>query len=115
MGILDRIFGKKPKARKADDAPPMYGGDGSSAIEATVVNCASMSLANHLIDQFISERHGDKGADWDRDVEYFVNKPDIPEFTVRAINVTTADGEKPTYFFNLSRPMNVAKKLAGDF
>jgi len=111
MGIFSRLFGNRLKPKDKDDAPPIYGGNGSSPDDAAVVNCASMSIAHHLIDKFISERHGEKAVDWDRGAEYFVNEPDIPEFTVRAITVNTIANESPTYFFDISRPISAAKKL----
>ena len=45
------------------------------------------------------------------EIEFFVNEPGIPEFTVRAFADTTASGESHTYYFNEARPMNATKKL----
>ena len=70
-----------------------------------------MSTAHHLIDRFISELHGQKDSDWTRGIEYFVNDPHMPEFTVRAISVNSMAGEKIIYFFNVARPMSTTKKL----
>ena len=111
MGLFDSLFGKKTPSQSK--LPPIHGGDGSSAQTPAVVNCASMSMANHLIDQFISLRHGPKDVSWNRDVELFVNEPGIPDYTVRAIVVKLTTGEGPTYYFNVGRPMNATKELMG--
>ena len=82
-----------------------------SSQTAATINCAAMSTAHLLIDGFISERHGQKDTDWKRGIEFFVNEPGIPKFTVRAFGITTKSGENQTYFFNVERPMNATKKL----
>ena len=82
-----------------------------SSQTAATINCAAMSTAHLLIDGFISERHGQKDTDWKRGIEFFVNEPNIPEFTVRAFGMTTKSGERYTYYFNVGRPMNATKKL----
>jgi len=112
MGLFDTLFGKKSASPKEmDKMPPIYGGDAMSPQTAATINCAAMSTAHHLIDRFISERHGQKDIDWKRGIEFFVNEPGIPEFTVRAFAVTTTSGESYTYYFNVARPMNATKKL----
>jgi len=112
MGLFERIFGKKaPSSTDLEKNPPIYGGDARSINSPAIINCAAMSTAHHLIDRFISELHGQKDADWTRSVEYFVNDPNVPEFTVRAIGVKSTAGESITYFFNLARPMSATKKL----
>ena len=115
MGLFDSLFGRKPVAVAPAELPPIHGGDGTSSATPAIVNCASMSVADHLIDQFISERHGKKDADWKRGGEFFVSVPGSPEFTVRSIGVNTksGSGSGPTYYFNLARPMRVAKAMMG--
>lgn len=112
MSIFDKLFGTSKNRNPLDDKPPMYGGDGSSASEAVVVNCASMSTANHLIDRFISERHGKRDDNWKRGVEMFDNSTNQSEFTIRMISVECKDGTVAKYYFNVSRPMAATKKLA---
>lgn len=112
MGLLDMLFGKKSLSLKEmDKMPPIYGGDASSFQTAATINCAAMSTAHHLIDRFISKRHGQKDVEWKRETEFFVNEPNIPKFTVRAFVVTTTSDESHTYYFNMARPMNANKKL----
>jgi hypothetical protein len=112
MGLFDTIFGKKSLSPKEmDKMPAIYGGDATSPQTAATINCAAMSTAHHLIDRFISERHGQKDIDWKRGIEFFVNEPGIPEFTVRAFGVATTSGESHTYYFNVGRPMDATKKL----
>ena len=94
-----------------DKMPPIYGGDGTTAKTAATINCAAMTTAHHLIDRFISERHGQKGVDWRRGVEFFVNEPSIPDFTVRAFVIKTTSGQSYTYYFNVARPMSATKHL----
>jgi len=94
-----------------DSMPPVYGGDAASPETATTVNCYSMPVANRLIDRFISERQGEKDTAWKREVEYFVNKPEITEFTIRAIGIVTTSGESHTYYFDVSQPMGASMNL----
>ena len=112
MRLFDMLFGMKSHSPKEmGKMPPIYGGDATSAQTAATVNCAAMSTANSLIDSFISKRHGQKGTDWEPEINFFVNEPNIPEFTVRAFTVITKSGEGHTCYFNIARPMNATKKL----
>ena len=87
MGFIDRwLFGdifSPPNDR--ENKPPVYGGDAVSPEAAANINCYSMPAANRLIDRFISIQHGEKNIGWKQDIEYFMNKPEITEFTIRAI------------------------------
>ena len=60
MGFLGRLFGKS--SSKSEQT--IYGGDGLTAETAAIVNCASMSMANLIMDNFISKKHGKKDLDW---------------------------------------------------
>jgi len=111
MGFLSRIFGNKKSHNPLDELPPLYGGDASSPSTPVVVNCASMNSANIFINHFIKEKHGEQGTAWERGVEYFVDEEGIPEGSIRAIVVELADGTFVKYYFDISRPMNVAKKF----
>ena len=111
MGLFDSLFGKKVAPRET--LPPIHGGDALAPHTAAVIECAAMSTANHLIDSFISERHGQKGRDWERKVEFFVNVSDIPAYTVRAISITVKTGSDRSYYFNVGRPIKASMKLTG--
>lgn len=111
MGLFDSLFGNKSPSQEAAKLPPIHGGDGSSPHTPVIINCAAMSMANHLIDRFISERHGQPDVDWERGIEFFVKADGIQEFTVRAIGVKTKAGSGPTYYFNIARPMSATKNL----
>lgn len=112
MRLFDLLTGKKrPSAKDFDKLPPVYGGGATSPYAAVTINWASMQMAHHLIDRFISERHGRKDVDWNRSIEFFVNEVRVPEFTVSAIGVKTASGKNLTYYFNVGRPMNATKNL----
>ena len=78
---------------------------------AANINCYSMPAANRLIDRFISIQHGEKNIDWKRGIEYFMNKPEITEFTIRAIGIVTVSGASHTYYFNVSQPMGASMRL----
>jgi hypothetical protein len=108
--IYESIFGKSEK-QKLDEKPSTFGGDGTSPEEAVVVNCASMSMANRIIDDFISDRHGEKGGDWSREFEMFHNSPMEDGPTIRMIGVKLSNDESQTYYFNVSRPMGATMDL----
>lgn len=109
MGWLDSLFGKK--SQSPDDLPPTYGGSGKSATDAVVINCASMSMANELIDRFISERHGEKGRGWIRGIELSIKHPESPAGSLKAIAVSLPGNQEEMYYFDLSRPSGVARKM----
>ena len=112
MGLFDMLFGEKsPLPKETDKMPPIYGGDATSAETAATINCAAMSTAHLIIESFICKHHGQKNTDWKPEIDFFVNKPSIPEFTVRAFTVTTKSDERHTFYFNVARPMSTTKKL----
>ncbi len=112
MNFLSRLFGsKKSSHNELDDLPPLYGGDGNSPQNPVIVNCCSVNSKDILINSFLEEKHGVKGTDWQSGFEYFVNEGGVPEYSIRAVTITLADGASRTYYFDISRPMNVAKKL----
>ena len=108
--LFGNIF-SPPKEK--DNKPPVYGGDAESPQTAATINCYSMPAANRLIDRFISKERGEKDVDWKRNIEYFVDKPEITEFTIRAIGITTASGESRTSYFDVSQPMGASMNLIG--
>ncbi|MBT4450100.1 MAG: hypothetical protein HOC92_10440, partial [Gammaproteobacteria bacterium] len=109
MSIISRIFGKKKK-NKYDDKPPMHGGDGLSKHSPVIVNCASMGMAQSLIDDFITDKCG-KG--WVRGMEYTIGAPDNPEKLLRMISVESNDGSEYSFYFDLARPVAAAAKMLG--
>jgi hypothetical protein len=116
MGLFDKLFGKKYTKIKVDENfKPITGGDGLAPQSAAILNCASQGMANHLIDKFIKERHGEKNFEWSPTIEYFVNEDDIPKYTIRAYGIELSNGETQTYYFNIGRPhnneMNMAKLM----
>ena len=116
MGLLDLFFGgKSPSPQDLDKLPPIHGGDALSPQTAAIVNCASMNLANILINSYITERHGKMDADWKRVAESFVNQPSIPEFSVRRVSISTSSKEIYDYYFNLARPMNATQKMMASY
>ena len=114
MGLFNKLFGTD-KNPKSDSNPPISGGDGTKPTQAAIVNCASMGVANHLIDTFISARHGSKAVDWKRGFEMYVKLQGIPDNTIRSIGVECSDGTNHSYYFDISRPLhgtvNLANKL----
>jgi hypothetical protein len=112
MNFLSRLFGsKKTSYKELDKLPLLYGGDGNSPQTPVVVNCCSVNSKDILINGFLVKKHGVKGTDWHSGGDYFVNEEGIPEYSIRAVIVTLADGTSRTYYFDISRPMNVAMKL----
>ena len=114
LEAIGDVIGQKRRQLSVNtdrEAPPIYGGDATGKDEPAIVNCASMGLANQLIDRFISERHGTQGEAWQRGAEFFVNK-ESGRF-IRCINVDLSNGQTTAYFFDVTRPMRVAEKMLG--
>ena len=109
MSIISRLFGNKKKSEH-DDKPPIYGGDGLSDHSPAIINCASMEMAQALIDRFISEKCG---KDWKRGTEFTLKAPNNPDKMIRMICVQTPDGDEHKFYFDLSRPVAVAMKMSG--
>lgn len=109
MGIISQLFGGRSK-QQHDDQPPIYGGDGLSDRSPAIVNCASMAMAQALIDGFISKKCG-KGCE--RGIEFTLESPNDPDKLVKMICVTTRDGTEHKFYFDLSRPIAVAMKMSG--
>lgn len=109
MGLLSKLFGSK-KTERPDDKLPIYGGDGMSALSPAIINCASMDMAQHLMDKFISENFGDG---WSRGAEFTLESPDDPEKLLKAICVSRPDGSEGKFYFDLSRPFGNAMKMMG--
>ncbi|EML1877568.1 TPA: hypothetical protein R2X00_005226 [Escherichia coli] len=109
MGIISRLFGGKSKPQY-DNKPPIYGGDGLTDRSPAIVNCASMGMAQALIDGFISERCGEGS---ERGIEFTLKSPDNSEKLIKMICVTAPDGSEHKFYFDLSRPVAVAMKMSG--
>lgn len=107
------IFIGTQAGRKAGQSSPFGGGDGSSAGNAVVLNCASMAIARRLIDRFISERHGQKTSNWTIVTEYFVRQSNVPPDSIRSVSVDCNDGSKHTYYFDISRQVKNMDRMAG--
>lgn len=114
MGLFNKLFGKsKTNKNPLDDKPPIYGGDGTTEENAAVINCASMGTANRLMDRFISEKHGEVEKDWKRAIEFFRKSEDSNPPMIRVIRIQCSDGSEHQYYFDITRPMNVASKMFG--
>jgi hypothetical protein len=109
MGLLSKLIGLK-KTSRPDDNPPLYGGDGMSEHSPVIVNCASITMAQHLIDKFINEKCG---VDWRRGDEFTLESPNKPGKLVKAISISKSNGSEARYYFDLSRPLNNAVKMLG--
>lgn len=109
MSIFSWLLGGKKKS-EYDDKPPIYGGDGLSDNSPAIVNCASMGMAQAIIDGFITEKCG---KDWERGMEYTLSASDAPEKSIRLITVETREGGNHKFYFDLSRPLSVAMKMHG--
>lgn len=109
MGIFSQLFGGKRK-QQHEDQPPIYGGDGLSDRSPAIVNCASMAMAQALIDGFISEKCGEG---YERGIEFTLESPNDPDKLVKLIFVTAPDGTEHKFYFDLSRPVAVAMKMSG--
>jgi hypothetical protein len=107
-----KYFSKRPSKKKnvIKDESPFLGGDGLSAENPVYVNCASGSMTQHLIDRFISEKHGKKGTDWDIGVSLTIKSDKTKCGMIKTIAVKTAQDELD-YFFDLSRPMANLEKF----
>ncbi|MGW8122228.1 hypothetical protein ACV07N_06165 [Roseivirga echinicomitans] len=112
MGLFSKLFKSKPKELDitTPDFKPVTGGDAASIETAAIVNCASMGIANSLINQFISERHGTEGEEWKRGMEHFIDTPEIPSGNIRCIHVDLGE-DSCAYYFNVSRPMKGRLKV----
>jgi hypothetical protein len=105
--FIEKLFGRKSsKVKRDENFKPITGGDGLTPKSSVTLNCSSMGMGNHLIEKFITERHGGKNIEWKPTIEYFVNADDIPKFTIRAYGIDLSNGEAQTYYFNISRPHN---------
>lgn len=109
MGIISRLFGGNNKPQD-DDKPPIYGGDGLSDRSPAIINCASMAMAQALIDGFILERCG-PGSE--RGVELTLEAPNNPDKLIKMVSVTAKDGSGHKFYFDLSRPVAVVMKMSG--
>lgn len=109
MGFFSKLLGSK-KADRSDDKPPIYGGDGMSAHSPAIINCASIGMAQRLMDKFITEKFGDG---WSRGVEFTLESPTDSEKRLKAICVSKPDGSEGKFYFDLSRPLGNAMKMMG--
>lgn len=108
MGLLTFLFGSKKS--NFDDKPPIYGGDGLSDSSPAIINCASMDMAQHLMDQFMAEKCG---TGWERGIEFTLGDPNNPKNNLKAITVKLSNGEITHFYFDLSRPVANAMKMLG--
>lgn len=110
MGFFEKLFGRKKK-NDYDSKPAIYGGEGTSIGDLAIVNCASPQMAYAIIDNFISKRHGKKEEDWNEGMR-LIKSDCSGESNIREIIVELKDGNKISYFFDVSRSMKVAAMMA---
>lgn len=108
MGFFSRFFGGK--SNTDDEKPAMYGGDGLTQSSPVIINCASMGVAQTLMERVINSHCG---KDWTREVEFSLKDPNDPQKSLKMISVVTQDGSKHSFYFDLSRPVKNAMKLQG--
>ncbi len=116
MGFLSKLFGsvKSGPADEFKGKPPIYGGDGSTIKDAIVVNCAAVSTENHVIDRYISERHGVEDSDWTREIIFVLSPPpEAPDRYYRSVSIKTKSGQKYSYIFDCTRSHRVLAKMLG--
>lgn len=107
-----KYFDKKPSVKDSENKSesPYLGGDGLSVENPVYINCASGNMAQHLIDRFISDKHGKKDEDWKMGVSFTLNSDITKCGMVKAIGIKAGE-EELNYFFDLSRPMANMEKL----
>ena len=104
MGFLDRLFGKS--SSKSEQT--IYGGDGLTPETAAIVNCASLKMANLIMDNFISKKHGKKDHNWKWTVSCSLS---VDGPSIRRIVISTTDVENISYYFNVDRPEKATDAL----
>lgn len=104
------IFKKKRRKENSTEIIPISGGNGLTADTPVIVNCASMSMAKHLADSYITEQIGEG---WERSIEMSVQSPIDPGTILRAICVKKHTGEEFKFFFDFSKPVTNFQKISG--
>ncbi len=99
------------KQHKSDTKPAIYGGKGTSINDLAIVNCSSPKKAYSIIYDFISEHHGKKEEDWN-ECACLIKADNTGNSNIREIVVELKNGEKISYFFDVSRSMKLAKMMA---
>ncbi|HUH36500.1 MAG TPA: hypothetical protein VL027_01005 [Spongiibacteraceae bacterium] len=109
LQFLTRLF-RREKYDPSGGHPPLYGGDGLTAQSPVIVNCASLSTAQSLMDKFISERCGDT---WERTLAASLAGHETSGKLIRLLHVRTPDGVDHEFYFDLTRPNGVAMEMVG--
>ncbi len=86
------------------------GGDGLSDETPVFLNCRTSNATNNLISLFISQKHGKEDEDWTTNFSCTLKSDKTICGMIKAITINTKDSEI-TYYFDLSRMMNVVTKL----
>ena len=108
MSFFSKLFKKSPQ--RTSPTSHVHGGDGMSEYSPAIVDCSSPSLANRLIDRFITERCGN---DWERDMEMTIKNPKNQSKSLRLICVKKSGGEIANFYFDLSKSIDGAMRIAG--
>jgi len=107
------FFKKQPKTPDYNAQPPIGGGDGSTKEQVIVLNCASIGMAQMLINRIISEKFGKKGIDWKGGIEMFAPGANGPDSYIRILTFSLKNGIRERFYFDLTRSMKVVDKLRG--
>lgn len=110
MRIFKKLFGSAKTPHPNTDQPPVHGGDGLSAENPAIVNCASMGVANDLIERFISASCGEN---WNKEIELTIENPNDASSSLTVISVTKADGSDVNFYFDLTKPVAGTANLVG--
>lgn len=103
MNFLAKLFSRNKTKIQEEEFSPYKGGDGLSKDSPVFINCASIGMANFLIDRFISEKHGVKNSDWNQTMSMTLKSKITECGMVKSIVINSAN-ESYTYYFDISRP-----------
>lgn len=93
----------------SESLPAVSGGDGLDSKTAAIINCASLEMARFLVEQFISERHGEVDVDWSYGPQFCFEGESGERLRCMIVNLPT--GECLTYFFDYQRPLEVLSHM----
>ncbi len=86
----------KPKPK----APKFGGGEGSSLETAVVINANSSITGVRAEYEYLTQQHGQRGADWDLDSQSLMTHGGK---YYDVLNITLRKGGKRSYYFDISR------------
>lgn len=102
MKFILELFKKKEKIHK--DLTPYLGGDGLKPENPIIINCSSDAMASHLLERYISDKHGVKETDWLYGMSFTLKSKSTECGMVKAV-IVNVNKEEYTYYFDFSRSM----------